>query len=173
MSRYVPGAAFGAKVEKNDPETWTLVMVRDLKHPPESVWEALTDPAELKEWAPYEVDRNLATTGPAKLQWLGAPQVSESQVKRADKSKLLELNLGGQQLRYELEPQGNGTRLTLWINIGRNYVSMGAAGWHIAFDVLDKLLGDHPIGRIAGADAFKVEGWKELQGQYTKLFGAA
>lgn len=173
MSRYQPGAAFGAKVEKNDAETWTLVMVRDLKHPAESVWEALTDPAELREWAPYEVDRHLGSTGAAKVQWLGAPQASDSQVKRADKPKLLELAMGGQQLRFELEPAAGGTRLTLWIAIGKNYVSMGAAGWHIAFDVLSRKLDGDPVGRIAGADSFKVESWKELQGGYAKLFGAA
>jgi len=30
-----------------------------------------------------------------------------------------------------------GTRLTLWHNIDRRFIAMGAAGWHICVDVLD------------------------------------
>jgi uncharacterized protein YndB with AHSA1/START domain len=54
-SRYSPGPAAGAKVEK-DGESWTLVLVRELRHPPAKVWQALTDPAELREWAPFDAD---------------------------------------------------------------------------------------------------------------------
>ena len=53
------------------------------------------------------------------------------------------------------KPSGGGTRLTLWTNIGRRFISMGAAGWHICFDVLDHLLSGTPIGRIVGPDAMK------------------
>ena len=38
--RYAPGAAAGARVEKSAGK-WTLVVVRELRHPPERVWEAL------------------------------------------------------------------------------------------------------------------------------------
>ncbi len=41
---YAPGAASGAQIRK-DGEKWTLVLVRELRHPPEKVWQALTDPA--------------------------------------------------------------------------------------------------------------------------------
>jgi hypothetical protein len=37
----------------------------------------------------------------------------------------------------------------LWHNIDRRFISWGAAGWHICFDVLDRLLSGTPIGRIA------------------------
>ena len=82
--QYAPGAAFGAEVRKGA-EEWTLVLVRDLRHAPESVWEALTDPEHLREWAPFDSDRNLGTVGTAKLSAVGAPtpQVSETRVKRA------------------------------------------------------------------------------------------
>ena len=53
-------------------------------------------------------------------------------------------------MRWELEAVGGGTRLTLWHNIDRRFISMGAAGWHICLDVLDHLLGGDPIGRIVG-----------------------
>ena len=48
---------------------------------------------------------------------------------------------------------------------------MGAAGWHICFDVLDRLLGGAPIGRIVGPDAMKFGGWQRLNAEYAKQFG--
>src|SRR5580765_6640277 len=63
---YAPGAASGAKVEK-DGDKWTLVLVRDLSHPPANVWKALTEPEQLREWAPFDSDENLGTVGAAKL----------------------------------------------------------------------------------------------------------
>ena len=49
--QYAPGPASGAQVRK-DGENWTLILVRNLRHSPEKVWQALTDPAHLREWAP-------------------------------------------------------------------------------------------------------------------------
>ncbi len=150
--QYTPGPASGAQVRK-DGEKWTLILVRELRHSPEKVWQALTDPAHLREWAPFEADGSLGTVGTTvKLTTVGAPtpHVTETTVTRADAPKVLEYNWGGDDIRWELEAFGGGTRLTLWHNIDRRFISMGAAGWHICFDVLDRLLSGTPIGRIVG-----------------------
>jgi uncharacterized protein YndB with AHSA1/START domain len=168
--KYAPGPAAGAKVQKKEGETWTLVLVRELRHPPAKVWEALTDPEQIREWAPFDSDRNLGAVGTAKLTTFGAPYVSETRVKRADAPKLLEYDWGGGDIRWELEPLGGGTRLTLWANIDRRYVAMGAAGWHICLDVLDRLLADEPIGRMAGPEVMKFDGWQRLTAEYAKQF---
>jgi len=171
--QYAPGAAYGAEVRKEG-EQWTLVLVRDLSHPAAKVWEALTDPGQLREWAPFDSDRNLGTVGSAKLSTVGAPtpHVSETRVTRADAPKVLEYSWGGGDIRWELEPLGGGgTRLMLWHNINRGFISMGAAGWHICFDVLVRLLAGQPIGRIAGADAMKFSDWQRLNAEYAKQFG--
>jgi hypothetical protein len=100
------------------------------------------------------------------------PLVSEIRVKRADAPKLLEFNWGAQDLRWELEPQGGGgTRLTLWHNIDRRFISWGAAGWHICFDVMDRFLEGHPIGRMVGPATMKFGGWQRLNAEYAKLLG--
>src|SRR5262249_56729118 len=139
-----------ARVQKEG-EKWTLVLVRELRHSPEKVWQALTDPAHLREWAPFDADASLGRSGArVKLTTVGAPspQVSDITVKRADAPRLLEYNWGGNDLRWELEAMSGGTRLTLWHNIDRGFIAWGAAGWHICFDVLDRLLAGHPIGRM-------------------------
>ena len=87
---------------------------------------------------------------------------------RADAPKVLEYN----DTRWELEDFGGGTRLTLWHSIDRRFISWGAAGWHIAFDVLDRLLSGIPIGRIVGAEAMNFSGWQRLTAEYAKQFGA-
>jgi uncharacterized protein YndB with AHSA1/START domain len=166
--QYAPGPANGAQVRK-DGEKWTLVLVRDLRHSPEKVWEALTDPAQLREWAPFDTDAGLSKEGATvKLAWLGAPAPLETKVTRADAPNVLEYG----DIRWELEPQGRGTRLTLWHSIDRRFISWGAAGWHISLDVLDHLLSGTPIGRIAGAEAMQFDGWQRLTAEYAKQFEA-
>ena len=92
-------------------------------------------------------------------------------MKRADAPKLLEFSWGEQDLRWELSPlAAGGTRLTLWHNIARGYISWGAAGWHICFDVLDRLLAGEPVGRIVGGDAMKFD-WQRLVTEYAAQFG--
>ncbi len=170
---YTPGPASGARVEK-DGEKWTLVLVRELRHAPEKVWQALTDPAHLREWAPFDADGNLGTAGSTvKLTTVAAPtiQVSETKVTRAEAPEVLEYNWGGQNLRWELEPLGNGTRMTLWHNIDHRFIAWGAAGWHICFDVLGRLLAGEPMGRMVGGDAVKFGGWQRLNAEYAKQFG--
>src|SRR5438874_9209353 len=175
--QYTPGPAYGAQVSKGgvqkdgvekDGSKWTLIRVRELRHSPEKVWQALTDSAQLREWAPFVVDGSLGTVGATvKLTWVGAPSPIETRVTRADAPDILEYG----DIRWELEAFGGGTRLTLWDNLDRRFISWGAAGWHIAFDVLDHLLSGTPIGRIDGVEAMKFAGWQRLVAEYAKQFG--
>ena len=171
-TEYAPGPANIAHVEK-DGDKWTLVLVKELHHSRENVWAALTDPAQLREWAPFDADANMAAPGTkVKLTTVGAPtpMVSETTVTRADAPELLEYTWGGYDMRWQLEPIAGGTRLTLWTNIDRRYIAMGAAGWHLCLDVLDHLLSGTPLGRIVGPDAMKVDGWQRLHADYAKQF---
>jgi uncharacterized protein YndB with AHSA1/START domain len=166
--QYTPGAPSGAQVRK-DGEKWTLILVRELRHSPEKVWRALTDPAQLREWAPFDADGNLATAGATvNLTWVGAPAAQPTRVTRADAPDVLEVG----DMRWELEPSDGGTRLTLWHNIDRRFISWGAAGWHICFDVLGRLLAGEPMGRLAGSDAMKSSGWQRLTAEYATQFGS-
>ena len=170
--QYTLGPARGARIQK-DGEKWTLVLVRELRHAPEKVWQAITDPAHLREWAPFDADGSLGAAGTTvKLTTVGAPvlHVTETTVTRAVAPTLLEYNWGKFEMRWQLERLGGGTRLTLWTNIGRRYIAMGAAGWHLCFDVLDHFLGGTPIGRMVGPEAMKVPGWQRLNAEYGEQF---
>lgn len=168
--QYMPGPARGAQVRKDPSQVekgkWTLILVRELRHAPERVWEALTHPAQLREWAPFVTDRALGTVGTVKLTWVANPTPLETRVTRVEAPNLLEYG----DIRWELERVGSGTRLTLWHSIDRRFITWGAAGWHISFDVLDRLLAGTPIGRVVGADAMKVAGWQRLVAEYAQQF---
>jgi uncharacterized protein YndB with AHSA1/START domain len=167
------GPTLPAEIQKNG-EEWTLVLVRELRHPPARVWEALTDPEHLREWAPFDADRSLAAGATVKFTTIGAPKphVVETQIKRADPPKALEYNWGGGDMRWELEPLGaGGTKLTLWAQINKNFISMGASGWHVCFDVLDRFLAGDPVGRLAGPAAMQIDGWQQLLAEYSKKLG--
>jgi uncharacterized protein YndB with AHSA1/START domain len=171
--KYRPGPAAGAQVRR-DGDRWALVVVRELRHPPPKVWQALTAPEHLREWAPFDSDRNLGTAGAtARLSTVGTPtpHVTETRVKRAEAPTALEYAWGEFDMRWELEPlPDGGTRLTLLTNIGHRFVSWGAAGWHICLDVLDQLLAGCPVGRIVGAEAMKFD-WQRLNTEYAEQFG--
>ncbi|HEX3926390.1 MAG TPA: SRPBCC domain-containing protein, partial [Gemmatimonadales bacterium] len=141
----------------------------------DKVWRALTEPAELHEWAPFDADASLGRTGAlVKLTTVGAPSplVAETRIIHADAPRLLEYDWSGGHLRWQLEPMTGGTRLTLGHHIDRRFISMGAAGWHICLDVLDHLLGGDPIGRMAGPVAFQFD-WSRLNREYAAQFGVA
>ncbi|QNI34582.1 SRPBCC domain-containing protein [Alloacidobacterium dinghuense] len=173
LEQYAPGPAHGAQVQK-DGEKWTLVLIRELHHSPETIWRALTDPARLREWAPFDADGSLGKAGATvNLTTVGVPtlHVTETTVMRADAPEALEYNWGKFNVRWELKPLDGGTRLTLWHNIDRRFIAMGAAGWHICIDVLDHLLNGTPIGRMVGPDVAKFVGWQRLNAEYAELFG--
>src|SRR5277367_6061751 len=93
---YTPSAAYGAQIRR-DGEKWTLILERELRHAPEKVWQALTDPAHLREWAPFDADGNLGTAGATvKLTTVAAPtpHVTETEVRRADAPNVLEFGWG-------------------------------------------------------------------------------
>jgi uncharacterized protein YndB with AHSA1/START domain len=173
LAQYTPGPAYGAQIRKEAGENWTLILVRELRHPPEKVWQALTDPAHLREWAPFDADGSLGTVGATvKLTTVGAapPYITETTVTRADAPRALEYKWGGNDMRWELEALGGGTRLTLWTSINRRFIAMGAAGWHICFDVLDHLLAGQPMGRPVGPEVRKFPGFQRLHAEYASQF---
>jgi uncharacterized protein YndB with AHSA1/START domain len=154
---------------------WTLVFVRYLNHRPAQVWAALTEPDQLREWAPFNADRSLASIGRATLTVVdGETEVRlDGAVRRAEEPTLLEYVWGDELLRWELSPTDTGTQLTLHHTTARRSgVPMMAAGWHLCLDVMAHLLDGEPIGPIRGRDALEF-GWQRLHDAYADRLGIA
>lgn len=151
----------------------TLVFTRELRHSPEAVWAALTDPEQIRQWAPFLPDRNLDTTGPATLRMSseGEPLDFPCSVLRATPPTLLEFTWGTDLLTWELTPTETGTRLRLLHTVaGPDWVPKVAAGWHLCLVVMERLLDGQPIGPIVGKDA-KNYGWERLHDEYADKLG--
>jgi len=172
VADYQPGPAGEASL-RPEGGRWTLVLVRDLSRPPAAVWRALTDPAEIRQWAPFDADRDLGRLGQAALAMAGGPtpEALPATVRRADAPRVLEYTWGEDLVRWELEPTASGTRLTLRHTIDdRTWIPKVAAGWHICLDVCDRLLSGDPIGRIVAAAAL-LHGWDRLNDEYAAHLG--
>lgn len=170
---YQPGAPASVHAER-DGDRWTLVFVRDLRHAPANVWSALTDPEQLRAWAPFDADRDLGRTGAAQLTMASARGGTAASapmqitVHRAEAERLLEYDWGGDRLRWELDAIPGGTRLTLRHTVSdRGMLSKVAAGWHICVDVAERSLDGKPVGRIVAEDAME-HGWQRLNDAYGK-----
>jgi uncharacterized protein YndB with AHSA1/START domain len=147
--------------------------VRDLAHPPEKVWEALTDPAQLREWAPFVADRNLGTLGDTTLTMIDGETREDlpAVVKHADRPSVLEYTWGNDCVRWELSASESGTRLTLRHTVADlDWVPKVAAGWHICLVVAERMLDEDPVGPIVGENA-KNHGWDELHDAYAEKLG--
>ena len=84
---------------------------------------------------------------------------------------LLEYTWGTDELRWELAPSDGGTRLTLRHRVGsRDDLPRAAAGWHLCFDVLERLLAGAPVPPVRGQDALE-HGWTELHDRYAVRLG--
>ena len=120
---------------------------RRLDHPVERVWRALTDPDELAAWLAL-AELELVEGGRVVLTWQntdteGNTAVARGTVSALDPPRLLELDtdIHG-RLRWELEPNGDGTALTFTAvaELPEEFETKVRAGWHIHLDHLEQVL---------------------------------
>ena len=169
--QYQPGIPENIRSERAG-DRWTIVFTRELRDSPDDVWEALTDPADLREWAPFDPDRNLDTLGDATLTMAGGSgdERTPAYVRIAERPRLLEYTWDTDVLRWELEPMSTGTCLTLRHTMDREWAARVSAGWHICIDVMELFLDGQPIGRIVAGEA-KQHGWGRLNDAYAAQLG--
>ncbi|NUT18075.1 MAG: SRPBCC family protein [Hamadaea sp.] len=159
-----------ATATRADDGRWTLEFVRDLNHPPERVWAALTDPAQLAEWAPFRAERDLGELGSTTLAMIDGDLAVDlpATVLRAEPPTLLEYAWHDDLLRWELTATPWGTRLTLKHTVvGSEDLPRAAAGWHLCLDVCERLLDGRPVPPIRGQAALG-HGWQDLHDAYAK-----
>jgi uncharacterized protein YndB with AHSA1/START domain len=152
--------------EKRSDGSFQVRFARRIPHPIERVWEALTDPAELRKWW-GDADLDLVDGGRFALRWLntdedGDTATLDGAISKLDPPRLLEITAGWGStatpdpgapttLTWELDPDGDHTLLHFTNTIPgapdhpdatgpRTTDTTTAAGWHLHLDALAALL---------------------------------
>ncbi len=127
---------------------------RRLAHPVDAVWRVVTDPAELAHWFPSEVVVELRAGGAMRFTF-GPGAVYDGEVVELDPPHLFAFLWGVDLLRFELAPDGDGTRLTMLHVLneeGEPAAAKVAAGWHLCLDAMARrLAGEHDVRGAVGA----------------------
>jgi uncharacterized protein YndB with AHSA1/START domain len=138
---------------------------RRLAHPPEKVWTALTDPAELTHWFPVDVQADLRPGG--KMQFTfrqdEAPPF-DGEVLVYDPPRVFAYRWGPDVLRWELHADDGGTVLTLTDTLEeQGKAARDGAGWQVCLEALG--------ARLDGAEAPGPDRWKQVHPGYVEEFG--
>ncbi len=94
---------------------------RTLNHPASAVWSMLTEPAQMAQWlAPGSIDQREG--GAVRIDFADSGTVIDSPVTAFVPQRLLEYSWSSpgqpqRPLRWQLQPEGQGTRLTLSVRL--------------------------------------------------------
>ncbi|MCU1344172.1 MAG: hypothetical protein JWL70_438 [Acidimicrobiia bacterium] len=145
---------------------WRLRFTRHLGKPPVVAWQAFADPQLVAQWFPSSIEGRLVTG--AKLTFTIAAYDVEpffGEVIEADEPRLLVVRWGPDVLRFELTEAGDGTELTMTIELSElGRAARDTAGWHECLDKLEAALAadDRPT------DAAR---WADVHPLYVERFG--
>jgi uncharacterized protein YndB with AHSA1/START domain len=131
--------------------------VRLLPHPPEKVWRAITDPAQLAVWFPAVVELD-QPAGSELFFGVTAEQrrrygmtddpnhAPNGRMIRREPPSVLEYEWAGEILTWEITETADGSRL-VFTNILTDPTAAGpaAAGWEAGLEVVESQLNDDPI----------------------------
>jgi uncharacterized protein YndB with AHSA1/START domain len=150
-----------------------LRFTRRLAHPPDKVWRAITDPAELRHWFPARVDTEPRVGAPMRFTFEGmdlAP--SSGEVVEFDPPRVFAYRWDDNMLRWEIVPDGDGCRLYFSHTLGggelwtdRPSAARHAAGWDVCLDALG--------ARLDGRAAESTMDWFARNERYVEMFGLA
>jgi uncharacterized protein YndB with AHSA1/START domain len=146
---------------------WQLRFSRSLAHPPPKVWRAITEAEHLDAWFPSGIEGERVAG--AKLRFPFREDEGptlDGEMLVYDEPRVLEFRWSDDLLRFELEPDGAGTRLTFvntFDELGK--AARDAAGWHVCLALLQHHLGGEeppwsPEDR-----------WKPVNEAYVERFG--
>jgi uncharacterized protein YndB with AHSA1/START domain len=127
---------------------WELWFTRTLDHPAAEVWPALTEPARRSAWFPFDVEGECAPG--ARLRFTprdGSDEAFDGEVVACDRPTLFSFRWrDGEAVRFELDPRGARTVLTLVVTLAAvGDAAREAAGWHVALDgLIASLAGREP-----------------------------
>jgi uncharacterized protein YndB with AHSA1/START domain len=180
--------AGAGKLDVRDDGKYVLRFERQLSHPPEKVWRALTEPDQLRRWFPVDIEGERRVG--AKLRFVfreDAPRAADmpellehdardldGEFTEFDPPRLLAYTWGDEFLRWELEPTADGCRLAFSHTFDeRSGIphpagplkkgARDASGWDVCLGSLEALLD----GGAPPAD----DTWQPLYDRYLAKFG--
>ncbi|HEV7528742.1 MAG TPA: SRPBCC family protein [Solirubrobacteraceae bacterium] len=147
-------------------ERWRLRFTRELAHPPEKVWRALTEHEHLQAWFPHTVVGEWTAGAPLRFQSKHGD--FEGEVLACQPPSLLEFRWGPDTIRLEVAPASGGDGCTLTLidtlqELGK--AARDGAGWHACLDALQ----DELDGRAPAADSSAR--WNAVHPGYVEAFG--
>jgi uncharacterized protein YndB with AHSA1/START domain len=147
---------------------YQLRFERQLLHPVEKVWAALTDPTQLAQWlAPGEMELTLG--GRVYLAFTDGDGVIDGRVTAIAPPRLLEFTWTNKDdnfgiVRWDLVANDGGARLVLTHTVpeaARGFGLPMLAGWHSLLEKLAVLLDGQPM-------SFAGDRWQELHDDYAR-----
>ena len=130
-----------------------LRYVRHLHHPVETVWAAVTEPAELASWFPCRIDGELRAGGPLSFVFpadnLEVDAPSHGEVLVFDPPRRFWFTWEAEEMRIDLEPGPDGGCVLTFADLMPDDYAPGAArtaaGWHVCLDTLESLLAGQAV----------------------------
>ena len=140
---------------------WRLRFTRRLRHSPQTVWRAITDPQHRDVWFPQRIEGELRVG--AALKFVSDYGDFDGEVLAFDPPRLFEFSWGTDTIRLELSPEGDGSLLTLLDTFDEHgKAARDAAGWHVCLDALEREL---------DGSSTPSQDWQALNTEYVKDFG--
>jgi uncharacterized protein YndB with AHSA1/START domain len=150
-----------------------LRIERALAHPPEKVWRALTEPSQLNQWFPFDVESTLEVGGTVRFSDRAGGPLTTGVITDLEPPKLLAYTWETDHLRWELSRTATGCALVLTHTVHDRYGTASfAAGWHACIDWLDAVLAGRPTERPDNMDGTHERFVAELgldQGEVTEV----
>jgi uncharacterized protein YndB with AHSA1/START domain len=124
-----------------------LTMVRRFPQPPREVWAALTEPAGLSQWFPFQADLDLSVGGTISFDApVSEAPLSTGTVTDVRPPRVFAFNWGADHLSWSVTADGEGSDLTLAHTFDdRAGAPSFAAGWDLCMDALGRLLDGGPV----------------------------
>jgi uncharacterized protein YndB with AHSA1/START domain len=145
-----------------------LRMQRELRHPVEKVWRAITEPGELAGWFPAAVELDLRLDGPITFTFEEQPDApvalqDRGVIRAYEPPRLIEYTWGDEVLRWELTPADDGCVLHLTATYDDRPGSASfTSGWIMCLDALE---------RVLGASSVPEKEYAVLHEHFVKVYG--
>lgn len=157
-----PERALG-NIERGDGRA-TLRFTRNLTHPPEKVWRALTESEHMRWWMPVDMigDRAAGATvrmvfWPDIVEAKGLePDARTATIEVWEPQRTFEFLWHGSRIRFDITPTSTGSELSLTVNIDSDDPDVlvdNAGGYHLWMDHLETLMDTGSSPPIADADS--------------------